>query len=161
MQRSDAYYSTSYSRRIRWLPSSEVYRMETQNSIILKFNTAILPKVLKIEYLKVPVDVYIPNPLQCSSALNSDIMNVNVMPILVMRVTIWIVVPKPWNAWIVARIITPHTVHVKCSKGKKKYLQSNNEKTCHSQKHSKLLMHLEHLSLKIASQSLIVIKLSM
>ena len=50
------------ARRIR------VYRDNVRrdtNSIILKFNTAILPKVLKIGYLKVPVDVYIPNPLQC------------------------------------------------------------------------------------------------
>ena len=35
------------------------------NTIILTFNTAILPKYLKVGYLKVAVDVYIPNPLQC------------------------------------------------------------------------------------------------
>ena len=35
------------------------------NTIVLKFKTAILPKTLKIGYLKVPVDIYIPNPLQC------------------------------------------------------------------------------------------------
>ena len=35
------------------------------NTIVLKFNTAILPKVLKVGYLKVSVDLYIPNPLQC------------------------------------------------------------------------------------------------
>ena len=50
------------ARRIR------VYRDNIRrdtNSIILKFNTAILPKTLKVGYLKVPVDIYIPNPLQC------------------------------------------------------------------------------------------------
>ena len=35
------------------------------NTIVLKFKTAILPKTLKVGYLKVPVDTYIPNPLQC------------------------------------------------------------------------------------------------
>ena len=35
------------------------------NTIVLKFKTAILPKTLKIGYLKVPVNIYIPNPLQC------------------------------------------------------------------------------------------------
>ena len=37
------------------------------NTIILTFQTAIIPKVLKVGYLKVPVDLYIPNPLQCYS----------------------------------------------------------------------------------------------
>ena len=35
------------------------------NTIVLTFNTAILPKHLKVGYLKVAVDVYVPNPLQC------------------------------------------------------------------------------------------------
>ena len=35
------------------------------NTIVLKFKTAILPKRLKVGYMKVPVDLYIPNPLQC------------------------------------------------------------------------------------------------
>ena len=35
------------------------------NRIILTFQTAIVPKTLKVGYLKVPVDLYIPNPLQC------------------------------------------------------------------------------------------------
>ena len=35
------------------------------NTIVLTFSTSILPKFLKVEYLKVPVDIYIPNPLQC------------------------------------------------------------------------------------------------
>ena len=35
------------------------------NTIVLKFRTAILPKTLKVGYMKVPVDLYIPNPLQC------------------------------------------------------------------------------------------------
>ena len=35
------------------------------NTIVLKFKTAILPKTLKVGYMKVPVDLYIPNPLQC------------------------------------------------------------------------------------------------
>ena len=35
------------------------------NTIVLTFNTSILPRVLKVGYLKVPVDMYIPNPLQC------------------------------------------------------------------------------------------------
>ena len=39
-------------------------RRET-NTIVLTFNSAILPKSLKIGYLNVGVDLYIPNPLQC------------------------------------------------------------------------------------------------
>ena len=35
------------------------------NTIVLTFNTSILPRVLKVGYLKVPVDMNIPNPLQC------------------------------------------------------------------------------------------------
>ena len=35
------------------------------NTIVLKFRTAILPKTLKVGYMKVPVDLYIPNHLQC------------------------------------------------------------------------------------------------
>ena len=35
------------------------------NTIVLTFNTATLPKYLKVGYLKVAVDVYVPNPLQC------------------------------------------------------------------------------------------------
>ena len=35
------------------------------NTIVLTFSTSILPKCLKVGYLKVPVDIYIPNPLQC------------------------------------------------------------------------------------------------
>ena len=35
------------------------------NTIVLTFNTAILPKCLKVGYLRVTVDLYIPNPLQC------------------------------------------------------------------------------------------------
>ena len=35
------------------------------NTIVLTFNTSILPKCLKVGYLKVLVDMYIPNPLQC------------------------------------------------------------------------------------------------
>ena len=35
------------------------------NTIVLTFNTSILPKWLKVGYLKVLVDMYIPNPLQC------------------------------------------------------------------------------------------------
>ena len=35
------------------------------NTIILTFQTAIIPKTLKVGYLKVPVDLYVPNPLQC------------------------------------------------------------------------------------------------
>ena len=34
------------------------------NTIVLTFNTSILPKWLKVGYLKVLVDMYIPNPLQ-------------------------------------------------------------------------------------------------
>ena len=37
------------------------------NTIVLTFGTAILPKLLKVGYLRVAVDLYIPNPLQCSS----------------------------------------------------------------------------------------------
>ena len=37
------------------------------NTIFLTFQTAIIPKVLKVGYLKVPVDLYIHNPLQCYS----------------------------------------------------------------------------------------------
>ena len=37
------------------------------NTIVLTFNSAILPKSLKIGYLNVGVDLYIPNPLQCYS----------------------------------------------------------------------------------------------
>ena len=50
------------ARRIR------VYRDNIRrdtNSIIVKFNNAILPKTLKVGYLKVSVHIYIPNPLQC------------------------------------------------------------------------------------------------
>ena len=39
-------------------------RRET-NTIVLTFNSAILPKSLKVGYLNVGVDLYIPNPLQC------------------------------------------------------------------------------------------------
>ena len=35
------------------------------NTIVLTFNSAILPKTLKVGYLNVGVDLYIPNPLQC------------------------------------------------------------------------------------------------
>ena len=35
------------------------------NTLVLTFNTAILPRSLKVGYLNVPVDLYIPNPLQC------------------------------------------------------------------------------------------------
>ena len=35
------------------------------NTIVLTFNSAILPKSLKVGYLNVGVDLYIPNPLQC------------------------------------------------------------------------------------------------
>ena len=35
------------------------------NTIIVTFQTTIVPKTLKVGYLKVPVDLYIPNPLQC------------------------------------------------------------------------------------------------
>ena len=45
-----------------------VYRDKVKrntNTIVLTFNTSILPKWLKVGYLKVPVDMYIPNPLQC------------------------------------------------------------------------------------------------
>ena len=37
------------------------------NTLILTFQTAIITKVLEVGYLKVPVDLYIPNPLQCYS----------------------------------------------------------------------------------------------
>ena len=37
------------------------------NTLVLTFGTAILPKSLTVGYLKVAVDVYIPNPLQCYS----------------------------------------------------------------------------------------------
>ena len=40
---------------------------KTTNTIVLTFRTAILPKILKIGYLNVGVDIYIPNPLQCYS----------------------------------------------------------------------------------------------
>ena len=46
------------------LPFSETVS-EDQQTIVLTFNTAILPKHLKVGYLKVAVDVYVPNPLQC------------------------------------------------------------------------------------------------
>ena len=39
-------------------------RRET-NTIVLTFNSAILPKSLKVGYLNVGVDLYIPNPFQC------------------------------------------------------------------------------------------------
>ena len=35
------------------------------NTIVLTLNSAILPKTLKVGYLNVGVDLYIPNPLQC------------------------------------------------------------------------------------------------
>ena len=35
------------------------------NTIVLTFGTSILPKSLKVGYLGVAVDLYIPNPLQC------------------------------------------------------------------------------------------------
>ena len=35
------------------------------NTIVLTFNSAILPKTLKIGYLSVGVELYVPNPLQC------------------------------------------------------------------------------------------------
>ena len=35
------------------------------NTIILTFQTAIIPKTLNVGYLKVPVDLYVLNPLQC------------------------------------------------------------------------------------------------
>ena len=35
------------------------------NTIVLTFNSAILPKTLKVGYLNVGVDLFIPNPLQC------------------------------------------------------------------------------------------------
>ena len=47
------------------------------NTIVLKFNTAILPKVLKVGYLKVPVDLHIPNPLQRYKCLSLGTMRGN------------------------------------------------------------------------------------
>ena len=35
------------------------------NTIVFTFTSAILPKTLKVGYLNVGVDLYIPNPLQC------------------------------------------------------------------------------------------------
>ena len=35
------------------------------NTIVLKFKTVIFPKTLNVDYMKVPVDLYIPNHLQC------------------------------------------------------------------------------------------------
>ena len=40
---------------------------KTTNTIVLTFRTAILPKMLKIGYLNVGVDIYISTPLQCYS----------------------------------------------------------------------------------------------
>ena len=37
------------------------------NTIVLTFRTVLLPKALKVGYLNVAVDMYIPNPLQCHS----------------------------------------------------------------------------------------------
>ena len=44
------------------------------NTIILTFQTAIIPKILKVGYLKVPVDLYVPNPLKCYTSSNLGIM---------------------------------------------------------------------------------------
>ena len=40
---------------------------KSTNTIVLTFRTAILPKTLKVGYLNVGIDIYIPNPLQCYS----------------------------------------------------------------------------------------------
>ena len=39
-------------------------KLET-NTIIITFQKAIIPKGLKVGFLKVPVGIYVPNPLQC------------------------------------------------------------------------------------------------
>ena len=50
------------ARRIRVFRDG--FRRDT-NTIVLKFKTAILPKTMKVGNMKVPVDLYIPHPLQC------------------------------------------------------------------------------------------------
>ena len=47
------------------------------NRIILTFQTAIIPKTLKVGYLEVPVDLYIPNPLHVIHVLSLGIMKVD------------------------------------------------------------------------------------
>ena len=39
--------------------------LKPTNTFVLTFNTPILPTVVKIGFIQVKVDVYIPNPLQC------------------------------------------------------------------------------------------------
>ncbi|MES9994349.1 MAG: hypothetical protein ABW098_20560, partial [Candidatus Thiodiazotropha sp.] len=39
--------------------------LKDTNTFVFTFNTSVLPKQLKIAFLRVPVDVYIPNPLRC------------------------------------------------------------------------------------------------
>lgn len=50
------------ARRIKI--TKEGRRIET-NTIILTFNSSIIPKTIKVGYLQVNVEIYIPNPLQC------------------------------------------------------------------------------------------------
>ena len=54
--------SSTAARRITIFRDNE---KRNTNTIVLTFKTSILPRVLKVGYLKVPVEMYIPNPLQC------------------------------------------------------------------------------------------------
>ncbi|MES9994362.1 MAG: hypothetical protein ABW098_20625 [Candidatus Thiodiazotropha sp.] len=39
--------------------------LKDTNTFVFTFNTSVLPKQLKVAFLRVPVDAYIPNPLRC------------------------------------------------------------------------------------------------
>ena len=52
------------------------------NTIILTFQTAIIPKTLKVGYLKVPVNLYVPNPLQCYTCFKFGIMKADATQVL-------------------------------------------------------------------------------
>ena len=39
--------------------------MKDTNTFIFTFNTSVLPKQVKVAFLRVSVDAYIPNPLRC------------------------------------------------------------------------------------------------
>lgn len=39
--------------------------LKPTNTFVLSFNTPVLPKEVNVGFLKVPVDVYVPNPLRC------------------------------------------------------------------------------------------------
>ena len=63
------------------------------NTIILTSQTAIIPKTLKAGYLKVPVDLYVPDPDSAIHALNLGIMNADATLVLTINYVVVVLSP--------------------------------------------------------------------